>query len=108
MTMTTEQYLLSKLAEECGEIVQMALKSQYFGLDEVREGQDMTNRQRLNAEIDDLLIILTFLQMSGTFTYEEVGEKVSLAKKLKVEKYWDLATSRGNVSKRPYLGDDCD
>lgn len=95
-----EQYLLAKLAEECAEIAQMALKSSYFGLDEVKQGGDISNRQRLNSEIDDLLIILTFMQVYRVFEYEPESEKSTLAKKLKIEKYWDLATFRGNVVKR--------
>jgi NTP pyrophosphatase (non-canonical NTP hydrolase) len=98
--LNVEQYLLAKLAEECGEVVQMALKSSYFGLDEVRQGQNLTNRQRLNFEIDDLLIILTFLKCYGIFSYEDGSPEQALAKKAKVEKFWDLATSRGNVEKR--------
>lgn len=95
-----EQYLLCKLAEEASEIAQIALKSSYFGLDEVRQGQDLSNRQKLNSEIDDLLTILTFMQMYGVFQYEAASEKIALAKKAKIDKFWDLATFKGNVVKR--------
>lgn len=98
-----EQYLLAKLAEEASEIAQMALKSSYFGLDEVRQGQDLSNRQRLNSEIDDLFTILTFMSMYGVYQFEAANEKTAIAKKAKIDKFWDLATSRGNVEKREEL-----
>lgn len=96
--MNNEQYLLVKLAEEASEIAQIALKSVQYGLSERKEGQDLTNAQRLNSELSDLFIILTFMQASDCFALEREPDEITLAKKAKVEKYWDLAIKLGKVN----------
>ena len=55
------QYLLICLAEECGEVDQRATKALRFGLDECQPGQNLTNRERLLDELDDLLLIREML-----------------------------------------------
>lgn len=45
--MTREQYLLTKLAEECSETAHRASKAIVFGLDDVQKGQHKNNAERL-------------------------------------------------------------
>lgn len=84
--MTKEQYLLTKLAEECAEVVQMAIKCQHFGLDECQTEGSESNRQRLHQEISDLLSIVVMLNEQTNFgfvyTDQDIDEKIK-----KVEKY---------------------
>jgi len=47
--------LLTILVEECAEVQQRATKAMRFGIDERQPGQDLTNSERLAAEIGDLL-----------------------------------------------------
>lgn len=63
--MTKQQYLLAKLMEEAGEIVLAASKSLTFGIDEIKPGQDLTNKTRLKSEIEDLIIIIYLLKENG-------------------------------------------
>lgn len=59
--MTKTQYLLDCLAEECCEVGQRASKAIRFGIQETEPGQELTNRQRLSAELRDLLVIVDLL-----------------------------------------------
>lgn len=78
------QHLLCKLAEECNETAQMALKTAYFGLDEVYESD--SNRMRLHAELDDLNALVEMLNEEFDFRY--ATDKISIeAKKAKVNRY---------------------
>lgn len=52
--MQPDQYHLCKIAEECTEVAQRALKAQQFGLGEVQPGQDFDNLERLMDEFHDL------------------------------------------------------
>lgn len=69
--MSNLQYLLTKLSEECCEIGQMAAKCQQFGLDEIYtgEGNTLTNRERLHAEINDLLGVVDKLNVEEGFQF---------------------------------------
>lgn len=43
-----------RLAEECGEVTQCLSKINRFGLNNKREGQKLTNKERLLEELSDL------------------------------------------------------
>lgn len=89
--MTVHQYFLLKLAEECAEVQQRALKQMQFGKDENQaQGPsttkiEATNAQRLRGEINDLLAVIDCLIDIG-----EVPEispwELEQAKNLKKEK----------------------
>jgi NTP pyrophosphatase (non-canonical NTP hydrolase) len=63
--MTTRQYLLMKLAEECAEVGQRAIKQAQFGKDEVQKNQLLTNAQRLRQELTDLAAVVVSLEKIG-------------------------------------------
>lgn len=67
--MDYEQYLLGKLAEECAEVGQRALKAAQFGLDEVQPGQALDNAERLHAELDELQAIVELLNVHHGLNY---------------------------------------
>ena len=52
--MNADQYHLCKIAEECTEVGQRALKAMQFGLGEIQKGQDFDNLERLMDEFHDL------------------------------------------------------
>jgi len=58
--MTHIQFLLCKLAEECNEAAQRALKQQQFGPNQRQKGYNK-NRDRLRGEILDVLAHVRFL-----------------------------------------------
>ena len=95
--MTPDQYWLCKIAEECTEVAQRALKAQQFGLSEIQPGQDLTNLERLADEFRDLLI--TFDEMMsriGGFEFQPTDDqrRVRLAK---AAKYLELSQTLRQV-----------
>lgn len=49
-------YNISKLAEESGELVQVAMKTQIFGIDSINPDTGMSNRDALKKEIGDVFV----------------------------------------------------
>ncbi len=95
--MTKLQFLLTKLAEECNEVAQMALKSQQFGLTEKRDVDGPDNKARLHAELNDLNAIVWMLNSEFGFGYLP-NKKALLAKGSKVEKYLGYSILLGMVN----------
>lgn len=94
-----EQYLLTKLAEEAAEVQQRALKMMQFGRDEIQEGQNKTNRQRLTEEIRDMGAVLELLKDEGfieTWTVE-VAIQHAKDKWAKMAHYLELSRKLGRV-----------
>ena len=61
--MTVRQYVLGQLAQECAEVAHRASKAQHFGMDEIEPGQALTNRVRLQGELDDLIAVAEMLDL---------------------------------------------
>ena len=70
--MSLRQFYLTKLAEECQEVAQRALKSMQFGADEIQKGQQKTNAQRLRDEVQDLLAVIALVE-NNTFDLPQVS-----------------------------------
>ncbi len=87
---TREQHLLTVLAEECAEVAQRASKAIRFGIAEVQPGQDLDNKQRLEAELGDLLGMADMLGL----TPDPVRRK---AKPDRVERYMRYSAALGLV-----------
>jgi hypothetical protein len=109
--LTMEQYLLTCLAEEAAEIseesaklVKLATKALRFGLDEVQEGQDKTNIERIVGvlglmcyELNDLIAILEELGYDN-LVFQQIGDREAIeAKKKKLDKYMVISKARGIV-----------
>lgn len=97
--MNREQFLLVKLAEECAEVAQRAIKQIQFGKLEVQTGQQLTNAERLKQELIDLRNIVRLLQF-----YKEVPEiteveeiNALIAKRNKLQKYLKLSAELGEL-----------
>jgi hypothetical protein len=103
MALTLTEIRLAHLAEEGGEIAEVvlgiqaeriakiAIKALRFGLDEVRAGQELTNRERLFAEIDDFWIAASALG------WEPDPEHI-MAKFAKGLRYDDLSRKLGTLT----------
>lgn len=61
--MTEEQYLLTVLAEECAEVAHRCAKAIRFGAKEVQPGQSLDNRERIEAELGDLMGVVGMLKL---------------------------------------------
>lgn len=96
--MTHIQYLLVKLAEECNEAAQRALKQAQFGSQQRQKGY-RKNRDRLRAEVLDVLAHVRFLQEVGEldkFSDEEIAEHTA-RKWRKVSRYEGMSRRKGFV-----------
>lgn len=69
MALTSEQHMLTKLAEEGCEISQIALKTVQFKMDEKRPDQPFTNKERIHQEINDLMGVIRVLNREHNFGY---------------------------------------
>lgn len=109
--MNKEQFLLTKIAEECGEVAEefslaiqqlmkvqkIALKAQQFGMNETHHSLDRNNMQRLYQELDDLSAIIEMLEEHvEEFNYKPSRRNI-LNKKHKVEKYLAYSVDLGKV-----------
>ena len=94
--MNRQQLLLTKLAEECTEIAQRALKAQQFGLEEMEPGQLRTNRERIHLELDNLMAAVQMLNVDCGLGYVP-NEVRMLAKIQKVDKFYQYAIECGQV-----------
>ena len=94
--MNRQQYLLTKLAEEASEIAQIALKTQQFGIDEKLPGQDLTNRDRIEMEFNDLLGVIKLLNQEFGCKIR-IDEDMIAAKAAKINKYFQYSIDCGQI-----------
>lgn len=95
--MTTTEYLLSCLIEECAEVIQRATKAQRFGLDEVQPEQLRTNQERLALELADLTGTIELLKDEGIRL--PISGNAIEAKIVKVKKFMDYSRELGVLHK---------
>lgn len=95
--MDLEQFLLIKIAEECDEISQRALKAAQFGLDEVQNGQGLSNAERLIGELNDLAGVLSLMKQEDILCFKASSDAVA-QKVEKLRKYLALPASLGRVN----------
>ncbi len=62
-------YNLSKLAEECGELTQIAMKSLIFGIDSINPKTGEANRDLIKKEIGDVLASIQLLNDALGFDF---------------------------------------
>lgn len=94
MSMTNQQYLLIKLAEEANEIAQRALKCAQFGMNSEYQGK--TNAEILSGELNDLHGVLDLLRKEGGYDYQVDPD--ALARKInKVNHYRECSRIEGCV-----------
>ena len=110
--LSKEQYLLTMVAEEASEIAEeaakltkRATKAVRFGLDEVQEGQQLDNKQRIGvvvmmmvAELNDLIATMELLGLESDKLFDDFRYQPQIdAKKERIAKYMKLSKSRGIV-----------
>lgn len=102
--MNKTEYLLTKLSEECAEVIQRCTKAQTFGLNEKQPGQELSNITRLASELHDLFIILSIasntddLKEIAGFLDGSVDDQYSLRRAEKVKKYMSYSIDCGQLS----------
>lgn len=99
--MTRIEHLLTILAEECAEVAQQVSKTLRFGPLEVQPGQTLTNAERINMEVMDLMASLEMLNDAGVIPcLDEMTPRYrahAIAKKAKVEAFLKFSAGRGLV-----------
>lgn len=93
--MSYEEYLLTKLAEECCEVAQRATKAQCFGLAEVQPGQSLNNAERIMDELEDVRVIVEMLREQGALSFGPIDPERFAAKRAKVERYMQYSREQG-------------
>lgn len=94
--MTETQYLLNVVEEECCETGQRASKAIRFTPEEIQDGQELTNAQRLVYEFNDILAAMEMLQERGVIQLVIDREAIE-KKKEKIIKYMNYSRSLGVV-----------
>jgi hypothetical protein len=92
------QYLLGKVAEECIEVAQRALKAQQFGLEEREQITSLNNWERMEQELNDLDAVIKLLEEEYQKTFF-IDYQEGLIKKDKVDRYYKYSQSLGMVDK---------
>jgi NTP pyrophosphatase (non-canonical NTP hydrolase) len=77
-----EHEILLIAQEECAEVIQAVSKCFRFGLDNIKPGKPLTNRQHLAEELGDLQAMIDLCVIHGLVNVEEVVA----ASKNKIEK----------------------
>jgi NTP pyrophosphatase (non-canonical NTP hydrolase) len=99
-----EEYLLTLITEECGEVIQCVTKALRFGLQDVKPDQPLNNAERLVEELRDLAVILDLLRESSRPFREAMAEyedKIKRGEKAqRVSQYMHLSRSLGCLEVR--------
>lgn len=96
--MTREEHLLLCLAEECAEVAQRVSKALRFGLDEVQEGQALSNRERITEELYDLVAVATICDREGLVLGVIPNDRAIQRKLAKIEKYFAISREQGTLA----------
>lgn len=67
--MTRQEHLLTLLVEECCETAQRATKALRFGLEEIQEGQNLTNAERIREEFNHIVAAFEMLDIGYVDRY---------------------------------------
>lgn len=93
--MNRSEHLLSCLAEECAEVAQRVSKALRFGLAEIQPGQPLTNAQRIEQELTDLIAVAAKLNDENILDMNGIDPSAIDEKWLKVEKFMVYAVEQG-------------
>ena len=69
--MTDEQHLLVLLGEEAAEVTQQASRAIRFGMDNMKPGWQASNRDLIQAELNDLFTVASMLGFKPRYSYEK-------------------------------------
>lgn len=95
--MNRQEYMLTCLAEECLEVAKRCTKALRFGLDEVQPGHELTNADRIQEEMIDVLTIHRMLKEEGLLPVGLLNEDLMAmeTKREKVEKFMAYSREQG-------------
>lgn len=83
------QEALVILQEECGEVVQVVAKCHRFGLEGLNPVDNTINKDKLTAEIGDLVCMIEILQELGVLDQQLIQDRATM-KRHKLERWSTL------------------
>lgn len=93
--MNLQQHTFLKLGEECNEVAMLCSKIMQFGLDS--EYQGVTNRQRLQNELNDIMASIEYIRQYSDFKFE--SSEYEIHKKIdKMNHFRDISEELGFVT----------
>lgn len=95
------EHLLTHLTEEAAEIVQRVQKIERFGLDEIQEGKNQTNRRRLEQEVNQFEAVVLLLRKYGVLSTDHQRDDIN-QKHMAMVHYGSLSVSRGKLDAAAY------
>lgn len=78
--------LFVKLIEECSEVSKDCCKALTFGLNDKEPGQELTNKEKIFNEFNDLVAVMAMLKDENVFK-ELFNDELIAKKQIKVNKY---------------------
>ena len=90
--MKLRHYLYSKLAEEAGELAQIAIKTSLFGESSTdpRETTGETNLEKLEKELTDIIAVVALLNEQLDLEYDLDEKHLDLKKISVLKMYYDF------------------
>jgi hypothetical protein len=95
--MNRQEILLTILAEECVETAQRASKAIRFTLEEIQEGQDKTNAERIIYEFNDIMAVMQIMNQEGMLP-RVIDMRAIQLKKTKIEKWLKYSEAMGALT----------
>ena len=93
--MNTTEHLLTKLIQECSEVIKDASKALIFGIDDHEPGQKLTNREKLTIETSEIIASIEMLEASDIIGCPII--EVIEDKKRRVIKGMNYAREKGKL-----------
>ena len=93
--MNKQEYLLTTLSEECSEVIKELSKALRFGLYACEPGSIITNSEKIQHELGDLIGVMQMIIDEGYIGNIDLG--VILSKKEKVIKYMGYSRDIGTL-----------
>lgn len=94
--LSIEQFLLNKLSEECGEVVQDVSKAIIHGLDSHNPKTKISNKEKLETEIRDIITMVDMLCKRGILNKDIImQDDKMLVKEKKVLKHLAISQYQG-------------
>jgi len=90
------EHILKKITEECSEVIKEISKAELFGMEDCEPGQELSNKEKIQDELADLLGAIELVCEHGILNDREIfnREKVE-AKKAKILKWLKYSQDKG-------------
>ncbi|TLP41073.1 MazG nucleotide pyrophosphohydrolase domain-containing protein [Arcobacter arenosus] len=99
--MNREQHYLLKLSEECSEVAKECSKAILFGLDDFEPNQTLSNQEKIENELADLLSVMNELVNMGKLDKSKIFQASKRIKKaIKVDKYFQISCELGRTENK--------